>query len=210
MSAPSPTGNFAHEHSCRSADAGEGMLNENKQSALACQVIIHLPGLTSSDHLREGKKPVVIQYIDPEYSCASNIPADQSSELINPFEKLKASCIRLDLPMPQAGLFDPARRLEPLLRKVDPQEHWKAVTGRNDFRLRLQKVGPGFGSRTDGPPHGRYRPGLPGIPAELTKESNNSQMSPGSGSIPPNKALRSLVRQVWLRGSGSLKVSSCS
>lgn len=158
MSAPSPTGNFAHEHSRRSADAGDGMQNENKQSALACQVIIHRPGLTAPDHLREGKKPVVIQYIDPEYSSASIIPTDQSSELINPFENLKASCIRLDSPMPQAGLFDPARRLDPPLRKVDPQEHWKAVTGRNVFRPRLQKAGPGFGSRTGGPPHGGRRP----------------------------------------------------
>lgn len=158
MSAPSPTGNFAHEHSCRSADAGDGMQNENKQSALACQVIIHRSGLTSSDHLREGKKTVVIQYIDPEYSCASNIPTDQSSELINPFEKLKASCIRPELPMPRAGLFDPARLLESLLREVDPQEHWKAVTGRNDFRPRLQKAAPGFGSGTGGPPHGVRQP----------------------------------------------------
>lgn len=158
MSAPSPTGNFAHEHSRRSADAGDGMQNVNKQSALACQVIIHRPGLTSSDHLREGKKTVVIQYIDPEYSCASNIPTDQSSELINPFEILKASCIRLDLPMPRAGLFDPARRLEPLLRKVGPREHCKAVTGRNVFRPQLQKAGPGFGSGADGPPHGGRPP----------------------------------------------------
>lgn len=166
MSAPSPTGNFAHEHSRRSADAGDGMQNVNKQSALACQVIIHRPGLTSSDHLREGKKTVVIQYIDPEYSCASNIPTDQSSELINSFEILKASCIRLDLPMPRAGLFDPARLLESLLREVVPQEHWKAVTGRNDFRPRLQKAAPGFGFRTGGPPNGGHLPcRMPAWPA---------------------------------------------
>ena len=158
MSAPSQTGNFAHEQPRRSADAGDGMQNENKQSALACQVIICRPGLTAPDHLREGKKPVVIQYIDPEYSCTSNIPVDQSSELINPFEKRKASCIRPDSPMPQAGLFDPARRLEPLLRKVGPQEHKEVVTGRNDLRPRMQRAGPGFGTRTGGPPHGGHPP----------------------------------------------------
>lgn len=158
MSAPSPTGNFAHEHSRRSADAGNGMQNENKQSALACQAIIYRLGLTAPDQPSEGGKPVVIQYIDREYSCASNLPADQSSELINPIEKLKASCIRPELPMPRAGLFDPARRLEPLLRKVGPREHCKAVTGRNVFRPRLQKATPGFGFRTGGPPNGGHLP----------------------------------------------------